>query len=202
MRYHLDNNFHGVPECNNIGTFCPIFILCKGKKIGRPLRFASNISAYQIQSFCSFSCSLKTIEEFCIGKGTIDMTKIILDKATFLFHSGELSLACILACIACETFLTEHICDKLFIQGLTNSKEKDVLRDLSFSQMLNLLSYFVLDMKDTSIKKNIGQINSIRKLRNEIIHNGKWLSIDSRQNVKDGIEALKEIYTRIKTPPK
>jgi hypothetical protein len=57
-------------------------------------------------------------------------------------------------------------------------------------------------MKDTSIKKNIGQINSIRKLRNEIIHNGKWLSIDSRQNVKDGIEALKEIYTRIKTPPK
>ncbi|WP_146164729.1 hypothetical protein [Desulfonatronum sp. SC1] len=201
MRYHLDEDSYEVPECNDIGKFCPIYVLCQGTEIGKPLRFAAHVAACQIQPFCKFSCDISTIEAFCAGTTDIDMPKVLLDRATLLLRSGELSLACILACMACETFLTDCIRQELLGRGLTKSKEKDAFNDLTFSQMLNLLSYFLLDMTDQTTKTTVGRINALRKLRNDIVHNGRWLGVDSQQAVKDGIAALKGIRNKIGAQP-
>lgn len=107
LRYHLDERLYDLPDCNDIAKFCPIYVICQGDKISVPLKFAAHIAANQIQSFTKFSCNISDIEDFCSGKKSIDTSKVILDKAQFLYSSGEFVMACILACIACETHLSK-----------------------------------------------------------------------------------------------
>ncbi len=202
LRYHLDDESYELPECNDVGKFCPIYVLCCGEKTSNVLRFASHIAAHQIRPFCRFSSEIADLEDFCAGKRPINMCKVLLDRATFLIRSGEISLSCVLACTACETLLTEYVRTNLFSRGLSKSKEKEAFHDLTFSQMLNLLSYFLFDMKEGNKKELIGKVNAIRKLRNDIVHEGKWLTIDSRDIVNNGIIAIKQLKQEILAQPK
>jgi hypothetical protein len=199
LRYHLDGDNPDLPDCNDIGRFCPIYVICIGEKLSKPLRFASHIAAYPMQTHTRFSCDISEVESFCNGKTVVDMSKVILRKAISLLKSGELSTACILACTACETYLSNYISKILAEQGLSKTKEKDAFNDITFSHMLNLLSYFVLNMKDSKIKELIGTINNIRKIRNDIIHDGKWLSPRDRNKIENGIEAIKKLKDIIGT---
>lgn len=190
LRYHLDERLYDLPDCNDIAKFCPIYVICQGDKISVPLKFAAHIAANQIQSFTKFSCNISDIEDFCSGKKSIDTSKVILDKAQFLYSSGEFVMACILACIACETHLSDVILKHLRERGLSNSKADDAFNDLTFSQMINLLSYFITNMKEENTKNIIGKINALRKLRNDIIHEAKWVRQDTNDIIKSGIESI------------
>ncbi|MBT4287475.1 MAG: hypothetical protein HOD92_09050 [Deltaproteobacteria bacterium] len=197
IRYQMDDHSYEVPDCNDIGKFCPIYVLCEGTKKSTPLKFVSHIGANQIQSFANFESDLKEIEDFCNGVKLFDTAKHIINKADLLYKSGEFTMSCILACIACESALQKYIRLKLKNQGLSNSKEKEALNDLTFSQMLNFVSYFIFNMKSEDLKQNIGKLNSLRKLRNELIHKGKWISDDKNNIIKSGITAIKELQNLI-----
>ncbi len=199
LRYHLDDDSQELPDCNNIGRFCPIYIVCKGDKISSALKFAAHVRAAQIMSFSKFSCDLAEIEAFCNGTKAIDTSKLILGKADLLYRSGDIMGACILACIGCETSLQTFILYQLKQKGLSGTKEKDAFNNLSFSQMLNFVSYFVLDMKNSDTKHIIGKLNALRKLRNDVIHEGRRIIEDPEETVKLGIKAVKDLQELILT---
>jgi hypothetical protein len=199
LRYYIDGGNVDLPDCNNIGRFCPIYVLCQGNKLSMPLRFASHLSAYPLQTIMKFSCDMSKIESFCKGNTEIDISEVILRKAVTLMKSGEFSLACVLACSACETYFVQYISIKLYQQGLSKTKKKEAFNDLSFSQMLNLLSYFILNMKEIETKNLIGKVNTLRKIRNDIVHEGKQISKRERKYIENGIEAITELKTYMET---
>jgi len=199
LRYHLEEDNPDLPSCNDIGRLCPIHVICNGETLSRPLRFAAHIAAYPMQTHTRFCCDIAEIESFCDGKTSVDMSKIIFGKSISLLKSGELSMSCVLACTACETYLSNYISKILTERGLSKTKEKTAFDGLTFSQMLNLLSYFVLNMNNSEIKILIGTVNSIRKIRNDVVHNGRWLSPSDRNEIENGIEAIKKLNNIIKT---
>lgn len=197
LRYYSIEQSYNMPDCLDVGKFCPVYVLCRGDGKQSLLRFVARIDAYQVQSLCNVSCDISELESFCNGTAHIDVCKVTLDRAQLFLHLGEVSMACVLACTACEILLTRELRSKLRRQGLSRSKENDALDRLSFSQMLNLLSYFLFDMTDEQIKGHVASINGLRKRRNEIVHQASWLPADSNDDIKKGIEAVQELRKRI-----
>jgi hypothetical protein len=201
LRYNLDKGYYLLPECQNIEVSCPIYVVCTGNKQGRALRVTSKMDVCSLKSHGNVKCDISVLENYCDNVTKYEMPKIILSKANLFLRSGDYSLACILACMACESILFYEINNNLRKLGLSNSKEKDALSDLTFSQMLNLISYFIVDMKNDTNKEIIGKINSMRKIRNNLIHKGKWVDDTSKQIVEEGMKSvviIKEIISQSK----
>lgn len=195
MRYNLSRDSYDLLECNDIGRLCPVHILCIGRDrtISNALTVISHLDACPMQSFTRLDCEADSIEDFCSGKTDIDYCRLVLGKATYLHHTGEQSISCILACTACETLLTEWLRDILRNNGLSNKKEGDAFNDLRFSQLLNLIAYFLIDMKDPELKNTIDAVNTMRKLRNKIVHENKRIAGQDIQVIARGIEAVNNL---------
>jgi hypothetical protein len=193
MRYLLPDDSYDLPDCNDIDRLCSVHALCIGhnSKTSNVLTFVSHIDAYSMQAFTNLECSGEQVEAFCSGSASMDYSKLILKKAFYLHHIGEHSVACILACTACETLLTEWLGRKLREKGMGKCREKDAFNDLRFSQLLNLLSFFLVDMHKYEAKSTITAINRMRKLRNEIIHENRVPSTADITTVTVGLTAVK-----------
>lgn len=207
MRYNLNENSYDLPDCNDIGRLCPVHVVCIGKDIAKysALTIASHLGAYTIQSLTKLNCEADAIEAFCNGTTKIDYCRLVLRKATYLYHTGEWAIACILACSTCETLLTEWLRDKLYRNGLSKNKEQDAFNDIRFSQLLNLMAYFLMDMKDTEHKEAIYAINAMRKLRNDLVHKNK--QVNNKQEIEKisrgiaAVETLIDLRNRHSSPP-
>lgn len=195
MRYHLPDRSYDLPDCNDIGRLCPVHALCIGgdSKVSNALTFVSHIDAYPMQAFTKLECSREQVEAFCSGATPVDYCKLILGKAFYLHHVGDHSLACVLACTACETLLTEWLHEELRGKGMGRNRDKDAFNDVRFSQLLNLLSYFLMDMRDADVKATVTAVNKIRKLRNDIIHENKSPGASDIVTVENGLSAVEEL---------
>jgi hypothetical protein len=195
MRYNLTGDSFDLPDCNDIGRLCPVHIVCIGRdaSVSNALTVISHLGAYPMQSFTRLDCEPNAIESFCNGTTDIDYCRLVLNKATYLQHTGERSIACILACTACETLLTEWLRDNLHENGLSKNKEGDAFNDLRFSQLLNLMVYYLMDMNDAKLKATITAVNQMRKLRNSIIHENKRVTGHDIEIIAHGIRAVNDL---------
>ena len=191
IRYFAAPQKVTIPDLNNIERQSIIYVFCRGrKKIVGALPFMFHYNAYPLQSFDSLKYNEKVLNDISSDKKTLRSHKALFQKSMHLYESGEFGLSCILACTACEIALSELLKSNVQKRGLSNNKIKDALNDLHFSQLVNLISYYLLDMKSLSNKKMMGSINSMRKLRNRIVHDGTWVTNDDRNIIKNGLDSI------------
>lgn len=193
LRYCTDKSPDLIPDCANLDTVCPTYVLCKGKITGI-LRFAKHISSSMLQPLSSINKMTKPdIEKYLNGTSQIDEAKHLWIKSKQLFESGEYSSACIFACIACETVMLRYLKISLKKKGLGKSKIKEAVDNVLFSQLIKLTGNLVYNINNTPIKTALGKIDKMRKIRNAVIHEGKTISSSEINIIQSGIDSVKFI---------
>ena len=115
-------------------------------------------------------------------------------KAATLLGQDSFRSAVLESVIALEMALSTFVRRRLLDRGVSKSRLGDVKRDLTLSLMLNLelTSLAPEDAKPPS--ELVGRLNRARKLRNDIVHEGKAATIEEASAavaaVREGLQYL------------
>lgn len=103
---------------------------------------------------------------------------------------NEKRIAAIESATIIEFILRKKVEGVLTAQGVSHNKIKDIKKDLGMSILLNLLIPLSISKKEYDTQRsNIEKVDKLRKVRNEIIHDGlAEESVDS-ETVAQGIES-------------
>ena len=88
--------------------------------------------------------------------------------------------------------MTKHLINNLRHKGLGEKKIKEALDNLTFSQLIKLTSSFIYPIKN-SFREAINKIDKIRKIRNKLVHEGKMLTQNDINCVRESLEPIKLI---------
>lgn len=87
---------------------------------------------------------------------------------------GHYELAIVQLCVACEITLSQKYWSFLKGRGVSNSKLNENKKEITFSQLLNVHLFAMRDPSTLADSERIlGTINWARKMRNEVVHEGK-----------------------------
>jgi len=99
------------------------------------------------------------------------------------------------AAILIESKLKAYAEAPLPDKGFTKSKIKDLKDELTFNSVLNLVLPLTLSKTDLKrVSKWLPQIDWIRKLRNNIVHNHLTDEAISEKEVLDGVNAAVDLF--------
>lgn len=114
------------------------------------------------------------------------------DKKTPLLESA----------ILIETLLRDYVRTKLLARGYSKNKINDLKDEFTFNNVLNLIFPTTLTNGQLiKIQKSIDQVNTLRKLRNDVIHGEKGESEIDGNIVINGIEGALRIFSHISKHP-
>jgi hypothetical protein len=102
----------------------------------------------------------------------------------------EPKVAAIEASIISETLLREYSLGVLQVRGFSRAKLKQISDDLTFNYLLNVLLPLSLSKSEFNrIARSVQQVDSLRKLRNDIVHGNIKDSAIEREIVANGVES-------------
>ncbi|MCX6755177.1 MAG: hypothetical protein NT068_01365 [Candidatus Nomurabacteria bacterium] len=109
---------------------------------------------------------------------------------------NEKRIATIESAIIIEFILGKKIQKILIAQGVSQNKIKDIKKDIGMSISLNLLIPLSISKKEYAKQKSyIEKIDKLRKIRNEIIHEGLKESSIELQIVSEGIDSAIQLIS-------
>lgn len=103
--------------------------------------------------------------------------------------------------ILLETILRDHSYNILRDRGISNSKIKGLKDELSFNNILNLVLPLSLSKSQVkSLKESISSVDTLRKIRNDLVHgNISEKEIDEslvRKGIEGGLKLVKLLKTQ------
>ena len=135
------------------------------------------------------------IEKLIKGDELIDNSRRLFLKSKYLLASGEYESACIIACTSCEIALTDKLKNKLKKVGLGKKAIKDAIDNITLSQLIKLISNYIYPSTNKVVFHLLSDIDKLRKIRNEIVHDGVQLSIKNIDTIKNSIESLEKLLS-------
>lgn len=144
----------------------------------------SKIDGHQLNSFFEDSLNDKDISEYQCPKGhkfiivsRNDKYRIIFDESILQLQDGFYNNAVLNAYTALEEFM------KFFIKFMLFQKDKNVEEILKITKMIksseNKKGAFILSLyENLNIIVDKSKMDDLAKLRNEIIHDGKFIDFD------------------------
>jgi len=104
-------------------------------------------------------------------------------------------IAVIEASILIETVLREYIQSALKNFGFSQTKIKSIKDEITFNSMLNLIAPLTMTKSESkSMQKHLIATNTLRKIRNDLVHGNISEDQVEEQRIQDGIDgALKVI---------
>lgn len=99
-----------------------------------------------------------------------------------LLLSGQLKSSILALFTCCEIILSMYVHNSLISLGVSKNKLKDNEKNLTFSQMLNVQLIALTPYHSKPNETLVSKINDLRKVRNELVHTGKFELKDSDVN--------------------
>jgi hypothetical protein len=120
------------------------------------------------------------LKDMLICNQEINLWDVYYTNGKSLIMNGQLKSGILSLFTCCELILSKYLRDSLSNKGISKTKYDDNSRDITFSLMSNFLLYSVVPEELKPDDKLIGNINRLRKIRNDLIHKGIFeLNYDS-----------------------
>jgi hypothetical protein len=152
--------FYFVLEGNETGKFANGWI---SPHIGRTIYNPSNLSDE----------SALLLRKYLDGSAQPDDLDSLLYAAQSFLDGGVIEYVLLLSVIAAESATQEFVESRLSASGVSNNKLKEIVRDLTYSQMLNAFLWAVTPAKMKPNRLLVGKMNRARDLRNDYMHKAK-----------------------------
>lgn len=116
---------------------------------------------------------------------------VILKAKEFLYEYEEYNLSILESFIALEFFILNYLYEQKLAKGISKNKLKEYKTEVSISYMLNIeLPMFIEDL-DQNKRQLLGEVDKVRKYRNDIVHNGKKVS---KKDAEFSISAVEKLF--------
>lgn len=126
-------------------------------------------------AYVSDSLSHSQTDQFknmLVSNYEIDLWDLFFANGKSLIMNGQLKSGILSLFTCCELILSKYIRESLSKKGVSKSKFDDSSKDITFSLMSNIL---LISVAPEGFKPDIellGKINSLRRIRNDLIHSG------------------------------
>lgn len=138
------------------------------------------------------------IEGALNGTYTKDPYRLFMASAYNQLHYGNLQEAVISLAIAMENFLSMAVARHLKEQGVSSTTLAEIFDRVSYSQMLKLYTFSMVDHKKLKgFRDIVGRVDWARKQRNDVIHTGNTTQPLSRERVEEAINSGVELINFI-----
>jgi len=137
------------------------------------------------------SSAKERLEGLLRGDAAIESYESALALARTYAHYGYKELAIVHLCTACETFLSMRIRSLLCQRHLSREHMETYFdSEVTFSQLLNLHVPALFDLSELSdFRRVLGDVNSARKIRNEVLHRGRVPSYVSGKRIEEMLKS-------------
>lgn len=135
---------------------------------------------------------------------TIPSDEHELGMARTFCNFGYLKLAVVQVCLACEIALSQKYWGFLQGRGVSKKKLDDNKKEITFSQLLNIHLFTMCDVPSLAgSEKILAAVNWARKVRNDVVHEGKTDEEFTTQRVLEAIDAAERLlaFLHIENPP-
>jgi hypothetical protein len=114
-------------------------------------------------------------------------------------HTVDPKIAAIEASIISETLLRQYSLQVLQAEGFSKGKIKQIKDELTFNYLLNVVLPLSLTRSEFSrIRRSVQSVDSLRKLRNDIVHGNTGAAEIDRDTVIDGVEGAIRLVNFLK----
>lgn len=178
-----DNAKHLLPQ-QSISSFPIFWVAVVGEGEMGCEQFVGDAGTAALRSVYQLNeNSLSKLSEFLREHKSIPIHEAALSQARTFAHYNLLGLAIVQICVACEALLSQKFIQYLTKVGASNTQINDNIKEVTFSQLVNLHLYTICNIQSLSnYQEIIGDINWARRQRNEIVHKGSVpQSVSSRE---------------------
>lgn len=130
------------------------------------------------------------VKEFLKSEQPIPAEENAIGLARTFLHQGHKELALVQISVACESVLSRKYREFVSSRGVSNTKYSDVDNNITFSSLLKVHIYAMVEINKLSdYKKILSQLDWVRTQRNEIVHTGKLNREISNIKTEEALEA-------------
>ena len=134
--------------------------------------------------------AVKRVHKFVANNTAISTHESSLALARTYLYYGYNGLAIVQVCIACEAVLAQMYESFLASRGVSKKKYNNAVRDISFSQLLNLHLPVARDLvKLDNHEAILCKLNWARKHRNDMVYKGSLQQAIRADEIESAIEA-------------
>lgn len=173
---------------------------------GAPQRFSPKLPASRRLNPMFKSDQLVTFSKWKKLQEAADNSQIPEDELFELYRirvkarTSAPKIAAIEASIISETLLRQYSLGVLRTEGFSRTKIKQITGELTFNNLLNIVLPLSLPKSEFSrIARSVRAVDSLRKLRNDIVHGNISGSSIDRDVVAEGVEGAIRLVNFLKT---
>jgi len=131
------------------------------------------------------------LNEYLINGKKKNWHDIVSKANELLVVNNEYNLCILESFIAVEFFISEYLFKQKLLKGVSKEKLKNFSKDISISYMLNVeIPMFIEDLTDQK-RTIVAAVDRVRKIRNNIVHNGKKAS---EEDAEESISSVKNLF--------
>lgn len=166
----------------------------------RELRFdqSSHKASYDRQPFTEVPADETTnrIRRFLSDAGQVTPAQEFLSMARHAaFHTKNFKYAVLEAFISVETLVVDYLIRVKLQRGVSKSKLDDYASEITISYMLNVELPMLVDNITAKERQILGNVDRVRDIRNDIVHEGK---IATEQDAQFAVKAAEELHVAMR----
>ncbi len=133
------------------------------------------------------------------ASGPVHAESLALARA--FLHHGMTEQSILSMAVAAEAFLSERYLSFLAARGASKTKIGQAKKDITFSQLLNLHTFAMLDpARWPDFSEVVGRVDTLRDWRNQVAHEGRLKRKLSLKEVEGAFEAVERLIGYFDVP--